>query len=152
MNRLGGKRLRPIERQQVGILKEQQRFQGLAALELSKNALEQRAYRCGGDRIESLAPLRVARHAVHRVDRPPVPFDPVLVASQQRRRCEGKQGQCRHERIRSRNIRIAQAIIWDGSKTTAHRAQQGISGEMLAFSRCNKRHGHPHQEDRQSFR
>ena len=73
MNRLGGKILRPIEGQQVVILKEHHRFQGLAALELSKDALEQRAHRFGGDGIEYLAHLRVARHAVNRVDRPQVP-------------------------------------------------------------------------------
>ena len=136
MHGLGGKILRPIERQHGVVIKEQHRFQGLAALELSKDALAQRAHRFGGDWIEYLAPLRVARHAINSVDRPQVPFDPVFVESQQRRRFEGKQGKCRHARIRESNLRIAQAVIWDGSQTTTNHANQGISGERLAFSGC----------------
>ena len=92
MNRLGGKILRPIEGQQVVIIKEHHRFQRLAALELSKDAFEQRTQRFGGDGIEYLAHLRVAWHVVNRVDGPQVPFDPVFVESQQRWRFERKQG------------------------------------------------------------
>jgi hypothetical protein len=100
VNCLGGKILRPVEGQQVVIIQEHHRFQRLATLELSKDAFEQRTHRFGGDGIEYLTHLRVARHVVNRVDGPQVPFDPVLVESQQRWRFEGKQGKGRHERIR----------------------------------------------------
>ena len=99
VNRLEEKYLRPIEGQQVVIIKEHHRFQRLAALELSKDAFEQRTQRFG-EIGSSIAHLRVAWHVVNRVDGPQVPFDPVFVESQQRWRFERKQGKCRHERIR----------------------------------------------------
>ena len=100
VNRLGGKISRAIKGEQVVAVKEHQRFEHLAALQLPKDALEHWAWGLRGHRIEYLPHLRVARNASDAVDRPSIALGPLLVKGKQRRRFERKHSERRHERIR----------------------------------------------------
>jgi len=152
VNRLGGKISRAIKGQPIVAIKEHHRFKRLAALQLPKDTGEQWTERLRGDRLESLAHMCVAGDTLDAVDRCQIALCPFLVKREQRRRFEGKHGERRQQRIRSRNVRIAQAGIRDGSKAISNYAQECIGGEMLASFECNNRHGHPRQEDIKSFR
>ena len=99
VNRLGGKILRAIERQEVMAIQKRHRFQRLATLELPKDALEHRAEHLGGDRVKDFAHVRVARDPRNTVDGVQIALGPLLVKGQERGRFEGKHGKGRHERI-----------------------------------------------------
>ncbi len=83
VNRLGGKIPRAIECQEIVALKKRHRFQGLAVLQLLKDALKHWAERLGRHRIEDLAHLRVTRHAFNAVDRSQIPLSPLFVKGEQ---------------------------------------------------------------------
>src|SRR5215471_10514183 len=121
-------------------IKERQRFQRLAALELPKDAREHRAEPLGGDRVKDFAHIRVARDALNAVDGLQIALGPLLVKGEERGRFEGKHRERCHQRIRQSNIWLAQAVIRDVSKAVAHYAKEGISREMRAGFRNN--HGH----------
>jgi hypothetical protein len=97
---LGGKRPSAVECQHIVSIQKRHRFQRFAALELPKDALAYRAQQCRQHRIESLPHLRVTRNMGKAVDTPSIAVDPLFVKGEQRRRCEGKQGERRHECIR----------------------------------------------------
>ena len=99
VNGLGGKIFCPIERQSIVSIKKRHRFKGLATLELSKDALEQRADHLGGDRVKDCAHMRVARDPLTAVDGVQIALGPFLVKGEERGRFEGKHGKGRHERI-----------------------------------------------------
>src|SRR5262245_17127511 len=65
-------------------IKERQRFQRLAALELSKDAREHRAEPLGGDRVKDFAHIRVARDALNAVDGLQIALGPLLVKGEER--------------------------------------------------------------------
>jgi hypothetical protein len=103
VNSLGGNIPRAIERQQVAVSEKHHRFERFTALKLAKHALEHRTYRCWGDGIEDLAPVRVARDPIHTVDGVQIARYPFLVKGESSGRCEGTQGERRQERIRGGN-------------------------------------------------
>jgi hypothetical protein len=82
-HRWGGKIPRAIEGQSRIPIQKQPRFAHLAALELPQDACERRPQGRRGHRIESLAPVRVARHPCHAVDGGPMALGPFLVKGQQ---------------------------------------------------------------------
>ena len=90
---LGGKIFCPIERQSIVAIKKRHRFQGLATLELPKDALAHRAEPRGGDQIQDLAPRRVAWDMLDPVDVVPIALGPLRVKGEERGRLEGKQGE-----------------------------------------------------------
>jgi hypothetical protein len=100
VDRLGGKILRAVEGQYIVPLKKRQWFQGLTALELLKDTLEQRAEHLGGDRLQDFAHVRVARDPLNAVDGVHIALRALLVKGQERGRFEGKHGTGRHEGIR----------------------------------------------------
>src|SRR4029450_13861481 len=99
VNCLGGKILCAIKCQEVMIIKKRHRFQRLASLELSKDALEHRTKPLGGDRIEALAHVCVARHTLDPVDGVQIALGSLLVKGEERGCFEGKHGKGGHERI-----------------------------------------------------
>src|SRR5438309_11250910 len=108
-------------------IKKRHRFQGLATLELAKEALEHRAEHLGGDRVKDFAYVRVARDSLNAVDGVQIALGALLVKGQERGRFEGKQGKGRHQRIRYSNVCLAQAVIRDVRKAISHQAKEGIS-------------------------
>jgi hypothetical protein len=99
VNRLGGKILCAIERQEVMAIKKRHRFKRLASLPLPQDALEPRTEHLGGDWGKDGAHVRVARDAVNAVERVQIALRALLVKGQERGRFEGKHGQGRPERI-----------------------------------------------------
>ena len=84
---------------------------------------------------------------VNTVDRPPIALDPLLVKGKERRRCEGKQGECRHERIGEGQVLLAVAIIRDVGEAASHQAKERIRGQILASFRGNDRPNNPPLEN-----
>jgi hypothetical protein len=69
VDRLGGEIARAIERQEIAVIHEPHRFERVAALDLSDDALEDWAERLGGNRIQDLAHVRVTRDALDTIER-----------------------------------------------------------------------------------
>ena len=97
---LGGKIVRPIERQPIVPIKQCHRCKRLATLELSKDAREHRTEPLGGDRVKDFAHVRVARDPRNAVDGVQIALGPFLVKGEERGRFEGKHSERRHEGIR----------------------------------------------------
>jgi hypothetical protein len=146
VKRLGRKILRAIQGQEIMAIQEHHRFQRLAALELSKDTLKDRAEPLGRDGVKYLAPVGVARDPLNPVAGGQIACDPLLVKGEERGRFEGKHRECCHQRICSSNVCLAPAVIRDVRKTVLHQAKEGISREMLSCFGSNKGHGTPHHE------
>jgi hypothetical protein len=97
VHRLGGDSARAIERHQRGASKERQRCPCLATLELAQEAREHRAEQRGGDGVQEVAQVRVARNPPHAVDGGHMALRALLVKGQERGRFEGKHGEGGHE-------------------------------------------------------
>ena len=152
VNGLGGKIFCPIERQSIVSIKKRHRFQGLATLELPKDALEQRTEHLGGDWVKDFAHMRVARDSLNAVDGVQITLGPFLVKSQERGRFEGKHGKGRHERIGEGNLGIANTVIWQAGKTAVNQAKERIGRQILPSLWRNNGHNAPRHADIKSFR
>jgi hypothetical protein len=151
VHRLRGARARAIEGQYIAVLQEHHRFERLPSLSLGKHALEHRAERLGGDRIQDLTHVRVARDTLDPVDGVPIALGPLLVKGQERGRFEGKHREGGHEGICSRHIRLGRAMIWDVVKAGVHQPKERISREMFPSFGGNVRHRHPYRENVKAF-
>jgi hypothetical protein len=143
VQRLGGNRPRAIACQEIAVIKTHQRGKRLAALAWPQDPRAQGASGGRANRLKARAPRRVTGHTRHPVDGGHMALGPVLVQGKPRRRCEGTQGQSRHERIGQRTRCLATAMIRDGGEAASHPAQEGIGGEMCASLRSGNRHGTP---------
>ena len=90
MDRLGRKRFRAIERQQVLAITQRHRCQCLATLELANDALAQRAEHLGRARVKEFTPVRVARDPLNAVDGVQIALGARLVKGQARGGFEGQ--------------------------------------------------------------
>ena len=81
-------------------IEELQRFQRLAALELPKESLKDRAEPLGGDRVQDLTHVSVTRDSLNPVDGMQIVLDSLLVKGKQRGGFHGKHRKRGHQGIR----------------------------------------------------
>jgi len=84
---------------------------------------------------------------VNTVDRPHIALDPLFVKGKERRRFEGKHGECRHERIGEGQVLLAVAIIRDVGEAASNQAKERLRGQILASFRGNDRPNNPPLEN-----
>src|ERR687892_2285421 len=99
VNLLGGKVARAIEGQEVVALDKDHLFERFAALQGSKDTLEQGTEGLGLDRVEYLTHRRITGNPLDAVDLLQIPLGSVFVKGQKRGRFQGKHGKGGHKRI-----------------------------------------------------
>ena len=101
MNFFGGEIGSAIEGEQIMTLKKDERFESLAALELTKDAGESWTEKLGIDVIKDGAHLGVGGNLLEAEERFEIPLvaSPLLVKGQERRFFESEDGKARHEGV-----------------------------------------------------
>jgi hypothetical protein len=118
-------------------LEKDERFEGVAALELAKDAGEARAEFLRVDLIEDGAHLGVARDVREAEERFEVDLiaAALLVEGQERGCFEREDGIARHEGVLQRDFSRFGTMIEDLVKNGAHKVIESVGGQMLAFLR-----------------
>jgi len=147
MHGFGGNIPGAIEGKHITAREKYHLFKRFAALQLPKDACEQRPQGFGCNGIEHLSHVRVARGARNAVDGCHVACGALLVKVEKGWACERKQGKSRHEGVRQRDIGLVTAVIRDVGEQAPNEAEKCIRGKMFAFFGCNEAHVDPQDND-----
>jgi hypothetical protein len=96
------------------VLTKHHRFERFSSLQLGEHPLKDRTERLGANRIKYRTHVRVAWDPFDPIDGFQIALGAFFIKGKERGRFEGKQGERRHERIRSGNLCLGQAMIRDG--------------------------------------